>query len=151
MGERLARDPIFWAALLAGPLVVWGLAGAGLIRLQLRSPIELLASAPSRIALVVLAYPIVEEWLFRGIIQPAISERLKVSASSGKRPGISAGNFHTSLLFALAHLIQHPPPLALATFFPSLVFGFFRDRYSSVVPAVVLHVAYNYCWFSAVS
>ena len=147
MGERLARDPIFWAALLAGPLVVWGLAGAGLIRLQLRSPIELLASAPSRIALVVLAYPIVEEWLFRGIIQPAISERLKVSAL----PGISAGNFHTSLLFALAHLIQHPPPLALATFFPSLVFGFFRDRYSSVVPAVVLHVAYNYCWFSAVS
>ncbi|MEO7404610.1 MAG: JDVT-CTERM system glutamic-type intramembrane protease [Burkholderiales bacterium] len=147
MGARLARDPIFWAALLAGPLVVWGLAAAGLIKLQLRSPIELFASAPGRIALVVLAYPVVEEWLFRGIIQPAISERLKVSAL----PGISAGNFHTSLLFALAHLIQHPPALALATFFPSLVFGFFRDRYASIVPAVVLHVAYNYCWFSAVA
>jgi uncharacterized protein len=148
MITRLARDPLFWAALIAGPLVVWGLAAFGWVS---RSAVDEignhLAAQPMRVALIVVAYPVVEEWLFRGIIQPAITQRLQIKAL----PGISTGNFVTSLAFALAHLIRQPPALAGATFFPSLVFGFFRDRYASVIPGVLLHVWYNFIWVTSVA
>jgi membrane protease YdiL (CAAX protease family) len=38
----------------------------------------------------------------------------------------------------------------VATVVPSLVFGYFRDRYDSVVPGAALHVFYNAGWFLAV-
>jgi membrane protease YdiL (CAAX protease family) len=46
-----------------------------------------------------------------------------------------------------AHALTHPPEWAAAMLFPSLVFGYFRDRYRSVVPAAALHVFYNAGWF----
>jgi uncharacterized protein len=148
MITRLARDPFFWAALLVGPLVICGLGALGFLSLGASGDTgNRLAAQPIRVISVVVAYPIVEEWLFRGIIQPAITRRLPVTAL----PGISAGNFHTSLVFALAHLIRQPPALAGATFFPSLVFGFFRDRYASIVPGLLLHAWYNLIWVASVA
>jgi membrane protease YdiL (CAAX protease family) len=49
------------------------------------------------------------------------------------------------------HFINHPPFWALAVFFPSLVFGYFRDRCDSVVPAITLHILYNFGYFVAVA
>ena len=31
----------------------------------------------------------------------------------------------------------------MSVFVPSLIFGYFRDRYRNIVPAVLLHVFYN--------
>ncbi len=46
-----------------------------------------------------------------------------------------------------AHLAAQAPALAAATFCPSLVFGYFRDRYDSIAPGAALHVFYNAGWF----
>jgi membrane protease YdiL (CAAX protease family) len=133
----LLRDPLFLLALVVALPVAWGLAryleppgalaGWGLLRL-------------------VGLDPLVEELLFRGLVQGAL---LKTSAGRAARAGFTVANAGTALLFAAAHLLYHPPLWSALVLFPALVFGFFRDRYGSVVPPVLLHVFYNACWMLA--
>ena len=51
------------------------------------------------------------------------------------------------LVFTALHFVNHPPPWAAAVLLPSLLFGYFRDRHGSVLPAIVLHVFYNAGYF----
>ncbi|OED37717.1 hypothetical protein AB833_22510 [Chromatiales bacterium (ex Bugula neritina AB1)] len=89
-----------------------------------------------------LLYPVLEELAFRGFIQSVLLERQW--AARRVVAGVSTANLLTSIAFALAHLLNQPPLWALSVFFPSLVFGYFRDRTGSVLPSVVLH-----CWYNA--
>ncbi|MFN0298832.1 MAG: JDVT-CTERM system glutamic-type intramembrane protease MrtJ [Burkholderiales bacterium] len=140
----LAGDPQFVAALILGP-VAWSLiAWWSNWDVAFDFPPRLLVDQPVRFAMLVIAYPVLEEFVFRGWLQPALSARLKQRLS----PGVSAANLMTSTLFALAHLWYHPPAMALATFFPSLVFGHMRDRYNHLLPAIALHAFYNAGYFS---
>ncbi|MBS0152548.1 MAG: CPBP family intramembrane metalloprotease [Nitrospira sp.] len=48
------------------------------------------------------------------------------------------------LIFMSAHLVTtHFTPWSLLVFAPSFCFGFVRDRFGSVYPAIALHVFYN--------
>lgn len=91
--------------------------------------------------LVVLVYPILEELAFRGAIQSWLLEKPKLTRFLVWR--VSVANVVTSLLFALAHLYNQPPVWAAAVFFPSLVFGYFRERCDGLAVPVVLHIWYN--------
>jgi len=84
-----------------------------------------------------------EEIVFRGIILDFLKE--KTTASFGR---ISLANIITAFLFALAHLFYHPLFWALATFFPGLVFGYFKERTNSLIPPIILHFFYNFSFFS---
>ncbi len=108
-----------------------------------RAPFTVLL-APLLFINLAITFPVVEEWVFRGLLQ----ERL-YRASWGQHAflGISVANIITSAVFALVHLWNHPPLAALSTFFPSLVFGFFRDRYGTVLPSMWLHGVYNATYF----
>jgi membrane protease YdiL (CAAX protease family) len=127
----ILKDRHFHIALLIGP-VTWALLG------------DIVAFAwPSAVVFftTVVLYPLVEEFAFRGTIQTWISDRVKGAET---RFGLSLANLATSVFFALAHLIYQPVYWALATFFPSLVFGYFRDRFDRVLPGVILHSWYNF-------
>ena len=50
-------------------------------------------------------------------------------------------------LFAAGHLMNHPTLWAVAVMLPALTFGFFRDRYDSIWPAIALHMFYNTGYF----
>jgi membrane protease YdiL (CAAX protease family) len=136
LAARLARDPQFAAAALAAP-VVW-LALYALAHPSV-DPGWAIAD-PLRFARLAIAWPLVEELVFRGTFQPWLAR-----AAWGAREnwGITTANVVTSVLFASAHLAAHDPALAAATFFPSLVFGYFRDRYGSIWPGTALHIFYN--------
>ena len=136
---RLAGDPLLWLAVGAGPLAWGAMVALGKMTYAPGNGFNDL----TKLLIVVAAFPIAEEMLFRGVIQPAIADRISVRAL----PGISAANWLTSMAFGAAHLIAHPPAHAFATILPSLVFGFFRDRTASVVPGIALHVWYNAGWF----
>ncbi len=127
-------DRTFQIALLFGP-VVW---------LALSLILEASAAPPAwqTILMVVLLYPLLEELAFRGFLQSWLLER--PAFARHLVPGITHANLLTSLLFAAAHLFNQPPLWALSVFMPSLVFGFFRDRYNLVWPSVLLH-----CWYNA--
>ena len=93
---------------------------------------------------LVIWQPILEELLFRGVIQGQLRLR---GWGREKVWGITRANLLASLLFGLAHVFYHPPLWALSVFVPSIIFGFFRDRYGSIYPSLALHVYYNAGYF----
>lgn len=93
---------------------------------------------------LVLLYPIVEELLFRGLIQPLIKKGV-----IGRWSGVSYANVVTSIFFAASHLFTREPIWAAAMFFPSLAFGYCKDRYKTVKISIALHCYYNASYFLA--
>ena len=130
------KDSHFLLAVLLGPLVwtvLWLFArGAG-------GSLTLLLLING-----VLLYPLLEELAFRGFLQGWLLERERMRRQF---VGITLANVTTSILFAMAHLINQPPLWAAGVFFPSLVFGYFRDRHQSIVPSFLLHAWYNAGFF----
>lgn len=93
---------------------------------------------------LVLLQSLVEELLFRGFLQGQWHE---TRWGRSCWHGLSAANGTTSLLFVLSHLLSHPPGWAMAVFFPSMIFGYFRDRHDSLYPSIFLHIFYNAGYF----
>jgi len=102
----------------------------------------------STFLMLVLIYPIFEEIVFRGALQGWLRNK-----TWGKFHcfHLSYANFITSLLFSVLHLYSHTPLAAAAVFLPSLVFGYFRDRYNQqtlyLLTPIALHAYYNAGWF----
>ena len=94
--------------------------------------------------MLVLLQPVLEELLFRGLIQGKL-----LTWNWGKRQfaGFTLANLATSLLFTALHFASHPPLWAAGVLLPSMLFGYFRDRHDSVYPAIALHVFYNAGYF----
>jgi hypothetical protein len=140
LAARLSRDPHFVAAILAAPAVWVALYAAA------RTPIDpsWALAAPLRFASLAIAWPLLEELVFRGGVQPLLA---RTRWGGRENWGITTANVATSVLAAAAHLAAQAPALAAATFAPSLVFGYFRDRYASIAPGAALHVFYNAGWF----
>ncbi len=94
---------------------------------------------------VVIWSPFWEELLFRGLVQSELIERGWI------RPwlcGLSGANIFASLLFTFFHFWSHSPIWAALVFFPSLVFGYLRDRFNSTVPSILMHMWYNSGYFA---
>jgi len=131
--HKLLKDRIF-AFLLVAPLPfwVWIYATQGVTGI---TDLSVLLS-------LVLLYPCVEEIIFRGFIQPFLAKRLPQRWSI-----FSLANVLTSLLFVLAHFINHPPVWALAVLIPSLVFGYIQERTNNLAAPIALHCTYNAGFF----
>jgi len=131
---RVIADTQFWIAVVFGPLVwlaLWLLFGRP----------EITGITAKVFLSSVLLYPVIEELAFRGFIQSWLLEK-----PIGKRPviaKISTANVLTSVTFAAFHLFNQPPLWAALVFFPSLVFGYFRERFDAVTPSILLHCWYN--------
>jgi membrane protease YdiL (CAAX protease family) len=139
-GQRLPwQDPLFLAALLAG-LPVW-LALYFIQQPTVQWGWPLIQPWPFLIP--VLVYPLLEEIAFRGLIQELVRDFI----SRRFWGPLSIANLLTSLLFTGMHFITHPPLWAALVFFPSLVFGFFKDRTNRLLAPIILHVFYNAGYF----
>lgn len=92
----------------------------------------------------VLLQPLLEELVFRGILQ---GQLLRLSTPSGGQPRrlgpLTLANLLVTAGFVALHLRAQPLAWALAVAAPSLVFGHLRERMGSVWPAVLLHGIYN--------
>lgn len=101
-------------------------------------------SRPEILFFSILLYPMLEEIVFRGLIQSQLMLRVRWRK---QWRGISAANVITSVLFSLLHLMHQDPLMVVLIFFPSLIFGYFKDRHQSVLPSIWLHVFYNAGFF----
>lgn len=140
MFKALARDKLFCFA-VAGPCLLW------LFLLLFYPGIRPLWQHPQPLGpfvLAVLVYPVLEETVFRGLIQGFLH---KHGLQQNLLPGISSANITTSILFTAAHFMYHPWSWALPVIIPSLVFGHFRDKYQSIVPSIILHIYFNTGYF----
>jgi len=88
--------------------------------------------------------PCAEELAFRGVLQGQLSQQAWGHRTWGR---LTLANLVTSLVFVLGHWWRHPPLWAMAVVLPSLIFGSVRDRYTSVYPAMALHMFYNVGYF----
>ncbi len=129
-----------WVALLLGTLVCVLLALLG----EPGVPTAWNSRLSSELLWLALIYPAIEEWLFRGVIQ---SRLLNCRYGNSSILGISVANAITTVLFMAAHLMTLRWPWALLVGGPSLMFGWFRDRYRSILPAIILHSWYNAAYF----
>jgi len=88
---------------------------------------------------MVLVFPVLEEIVFRGLVQELAHDYV-----SKKFLGpITIANLLTSTLFTALHFVNHSPLWAALVFFPSLVFGFFKERTRGLAAPIILHVFYN--------
>ncbi len=102
-------------------------------------------ATPLLFLMLVIVQPVLEEFLFRDLLQGWL---IKQSWAQGQISYISFANVVTSLLFTGMHFISHAPLMAVAVFIPSLVFGYFRDRYDGwLMPSIGLHCFYNAGYF----
>jgi membrane protease YdiL (CAAX protease family) len=128
------RDPWFLAALAAGP-AAWALLALWLPVVDPGWP----AARPLQFLALVLLYPVLEELVFRGLLQGWLLRR----GWGDRRAGpVTAANLAAALAFAAAHLLRVSPAWAAAVFLPGLVFGYFRERHG-IGAAIALHAWYN--------
>jgi membrane protease YdiL (CAAX protease family) len=138
------RDPLFFLALLAGP-ACW------LVLYFIQQPVihwNWPLSDPWHYLLPVLFYPVLEEIVFRGLVQELVYDYI----SQRFLGPLSIANLLTSCLFTGLHFLYHAPLWAALVFFPSLVFGLFKDRSGRLAAPILLHIFYNagFLWlFSA--
>jgi CAAX protease family protein len=136
------RDGRFVVALLLGVLfwlVLWLTTAV--------SPLSWQQLVSWRYFFLALWHPCWEEVLFRGVLQGYARQAIW---GQWQWRGLTGANLLVSILFMAGHWFSHPPLWATAVFLPSLLFGWMRDRYGSVYPALVLHAFYNagYFWLT---
>ena len=129
------RDPLFYLALLAGPVFWLTLYSILQPAIQWNWPLH----EPWQFLMPVVFYPVVEEIVFRGFVQELVHDRIS-ARSVGP---LSVANVLTSVLFTALHFFYHAPVWAALVFLPSLVFGFFKDRTRRLLAPILLHVFYN--------
>ena len=131
----LFRDFQFYGALLLGVVVLWAMSVWLFHGAEGGPPVPF-----SMWISIVLWQPLIEELLFRGILQGRLLGR-----PWGRRAflRISLANLVTSVAFMAIHFIAHPPLWAISVLLPSLLFGYFRERHHSLYPAIILHSVYN--------
>jgi membrane protease YdiL (CAAX protease family) len=101
-------------------------------------------TAPVTLLMPVLVYPVLEEIAFRGAAQGLLWKTRLAAVAAGP---LSGPNLLTSAAFTGLHLLLRPGWFALGVIVPSLIFGYFRDRYRGIVPPILLHVFYNAGFF----
>ena len=132
------RDRLFVAAVLAGVgfwIMLWWL---------LLRPIRWQQVGSWHFLSLVVVQPCLEETVFRGLLQGRLSRWCRMRTTWR---GFTAANGVTALLFTTGHFVHHPPLWATGVIVPALVFGFFRDRYASIWPGMLLHIFYNGGYF----
>jgi membrane protease YdiL (CAAX protease family) len=94
-------------------------------------------------ASLVLVQPLLEELVFRGLLQGQALTLLVRGGSPIRLGPLTLANVLVTVAFVALHLRAQPLAWALAVAVPSLVFGHLRERFNSVWPAVGLHAFYN--------
>lgn len=136
-------DALWWAAGLLGLLTD--------VTLRLLAPGVLAGSAllgAGQWLSCVLLQPVVEEVVFRGVLQGELRRR---SWGGSRICRVTAANGVCSIAFTALHFIHHPPLWAASVLAPSLIFGWLRERHGTVAAPIVMHVLYNLEFFSAAS
>ena len=129
---KWAKDPFFYMTLF--------------LSLPVKMIIVLLNPFSRPFSFLFLIYLLIpafsEELFFRGLLIPIFSASLK-----GKIWFISYSNIVVSIIFSISHIFTHNIFWSTLVFFPSLVYGYFREKHNNIFPSIVLHFIYNFIYF----
>lgn len=125
----------FFIVLLVGAMVGWVIGSRS---------VQPASAAPMILVSLLLWQPLVEELLFRGVLQGVL---LRSITGARMLAGLSVANIVTSLAFVAIHFAQHQWLWAIGVIVPSLLFGHYRERSGSVAPCILMHVIFNAAFF----
>ena len=91
-------------------------------------------------AAILLIFPVLEEIVFRGLIQDYLSNK---TTDWDSFLGITWANWLTTLLFCVTHLVTRSLLVASLVIVPSLLLGALRDRGFSIKALAAIHVYWN--------
>ena len=118
--------PVVWSG------IVW-IFGFGL-------DFDSFARASFRTVAILLILPVLEEIVFRGLIQDYLSNK---TIGWDSFLGITWANWLTTLLFCATHLVTRSLLVASLVIVPSLLLGALRDRGFSIKALAAIHVYWN--------
>ena len=93
----------------------------------------------NQLLIFIIISPICEEIIFRGAIQQYLNGKFIGSFA----PYITKSNLITSCIFVMFHFLILEIPEILLIIFPSLIFGYLRERTNSIIPPILVHCFYN--------
>jgi membrane protease YdiL (CAAX protease family) len=131
--------PVLMALGNAGGMIVSLLRGEEVSRIA-HSTLQLLHDGPAdrwkvlMSALVVIGAPVLEEVMYRGLLQRTI-----ISTGMRAWPAIVV----TSLMFAAMHINAAQPHAVVTLFVLSLVFGWAFQRTGRLLAPIAMHIAFN--------
>lgn len=136
----LVKDPVIWSAVFCAGLFWLLLSFYVPITHKLMWPLL----TPFDFIIPVILYPVIEEIVFRGMVQEFLQKKLSGIVFFQ----LTKANVVTSIIFTALHFLYHPPLWASTVLLPSLYFGFLKERYQNLVPPILLHVFFNagYYW-----
>ena len=140
---RTSHD-LIWGAFL-GALFLWG--GLSWYLGATPSVAWILPQWPLFFALCV-ASPILEEYVFRGLMYEVADKRWPKVWSFGASLRISQANLITTALFVATHAILRDPITGALVLLPSLYLGVLRQRYRGIGVCIAIHAVWNVGWFS---
>lgn len=92
---------------------------------------------------LVLIQPLLEEAVFRGLVQGELLQRCRRHGRLLRLGPVTLANALATLLFVALHLRVQPLAWALAVAGPSLLLGHLRERLGSVWPGALAHGWFN--------
>lgn len=96
------------------------------------------------IALAVVVYPLLEEFIFRALVHERL---LKGAVMNSTALGVSVANVCVALMFGALHALTRTPVLGALVVIPALVIGFhYEDHRNNWWVAAFLHAWFNLIW-----
>ena len=135
LNKEWLKDVIFYLALLAAIPVK-------ILIILLSSHTKVYPDLSMHFIISLLFVSCSEELFFRGFLMPLLSSFIK-----GNFWFFSYSNIVVSIVFSISHIFMHNIFWSTLVFFPSLIYGYFREKYGSILPPVILHFVYNLVYF----
>ena len=111
---------------------------------------DFLVDHTARFLVICFLAPVIEEYVFRGMIMDAVGRRWswrwswRWSANSGV--SISLANLIATLLFVGLHYLMRDPLTAVLVTLPSLYLGILREQSGRLSVCIGIHSFWNLCW-----
>ena len=107
---------------------------------------DFLIDHTARFLVICFLAPIIEEYVFRGMVMDAVGRRWSWRWPANVGVSISLANLIATLLFVCLHYLMRDPLTALLVAFPSLYLGILREQSGSLLICIVIHSFWNFCW-----
>ena len=107
---------------------------------------DFLVDHTARFLVICFLAPVIEEYVFRGMIMDAVGRRWSWRWSANSGVSISLANLIATLLFVGLHYLMRDPLTAVLVTLPSLYLGILREQSGRLSACIGIHSFWNLCW-----
>ena len=108
--------------------------------------VDFLFDHTARFQVICFLAPVIEEYVFRGMIMDAVGRRWSWRWSANSGVSISLANLIATLLFVGLHYLMRDPLTAVLVTLPSLYLGILREQSGRLSVCIGIHSFWNLCW-----